>query len=177
MRLHSAVSWPKSEARTEGEMIARGMIWEMGFQDHDVITTHDIIDLRSPHRSARTAFGTYIKCVKKFRKYQTSFHRHVFQSNCPHICCSSLDSRQCLTQPRAHPSTQSQPAARESSNRQHYFGRHWWWYAATVSEIDLLLNPFFSAGSVVSQITAGAGSVASDITSRGAGVFQTVTCV
>ena len=25
MRLHSAVSWPKSEARTEGEMIARGM--------------------------------------------------------------------------------------------------------------------------------------------------------
>lgn len=25
MRLHSAVSWPKSEARTEGEMIARGI--------------------------------------------------------------------------------------------------------------------------------------------------------
>lgn len=26
MRLHSAVSWPKSEARTEGEMMARGMV-------------------------------------------------------------------------------------------------------------------------------------------------------
>lgn len=45
------------------------------------------------------------------------------------------------------------------------------------SEIDLLLTPSFLAGSVASQITAGAGSVASDITSLGAGVFQTVTCV
>lgn len=26
IRLHSAVSWPKSEARTEGEIIARGMV-------------------------------------------------------------------------------------------------------------------------------------------------------
>ena len=26
MRLHSAVSWPKSEARTEGEMMARGIV-------------------------------------------------------------------------------------------------------------------------------------------------------
>ncbi len=26
IRLHSAVSWPKSEARTEGEMMARGIV-------------------------------------------------------------------------------------------------------------------------------------------------------
>jgi hypothetical protein len=37
MRLHSAVSWPKSEARTEGEMIARGIevnrLWYRESQD------------------------------------------------------------------------------------------------------------------------------------------------
>lgn len=40
-------------AKVRGENGGRddsaGHDWKIDFQDHDVITTHDIIDLRSPH--------------------------------------------------------------------------------------------------------------------------------